>query len=274
MALVFTIPSTQTVTNTVTAPIPAQRAGSTLSLPGLLPSALKLSVTDILGKLPPVTIFRGFDKDGIPQFASHEALTGDEILHLVALTDEKGKPLLTGEDLDSLYQFVLMVIQMKFTINIINSSQADKISEEEINFSLDTASLSSSAASSSTGPSDTTSPDSQLSPPVLSDTERLYRDISTQHTNNFNDIIRLLKSKRWAIAEEAVHESPLLGENRSRIAIKILEMEQEPTVEEGSVVCKNQRCRSRKIMRQFVQTRSGDEGMTVFYSCVDCGLNF
>ena len=39
-------------------------------------------------------------------------------------------------------------------------------------------------------------------------------------------------------------------------------------VEEGEIVCR--KCGSRKISKRSLQTRSGDEGATIFYHCVVC----
>ena len=35
--------------------------------------------------------------------------------------------------------------------------------------------------------------------------------------------------------------------------------------------CKNKECGSRRCIQSLVQTRSGDEGFTVFVTCLDCG---
>jgi DNA-directed RNA polymerase subunit M/transcription elongation factor TFIIS len=42
-------------------------------------------------------------------------------------------------------------------------------------------------------------------------------------------------------------------------------------IDEGIHQCRNVKCKSRKCRRIFLQTRSGDEGMTVFIICTECG---
>jgi DNA-directed RNA polymerase subunit M/transcription elongation factor TFIIS len=80
-----------------------------------------------------------------------------------------------------------------------------------------------------------------------------------------------LKSSPWVIPEEAVHESPLLKFNRYRVALAILEMEQEPTIEESDRICKARGCDSRRFLRSQAQTSGWDEGASMFYTCAECG---
>ena len=45
-----------------------------------------------------------------------------------------------------------------------------------------------------------------------------------------------------------------------------------PTVSEGVVCCK--KCGSKRVFERSMQTRSADEGMTIFYTCSVCSYNW
>ena len=49
---------------------------------------------------------------------------------------------------------------------------------------------------------------------------------------------------------------------------KIKENEQDQYVVEGEVTCR--KCKSKKVMKQELQTRGMDESTTTFYRCVKC----
>ena len=95
-----------------------------------------------------------------------------------------------------------------------------------------------------------------------------------QQGQGFDRVMTYLSSQPWIIGEETVHESPLMKEIRYQVDLAILEEEVEPIVEEGNIVCPKPKCGSRRILRNFAQTRSADEGTTVFLLCTECGKHW
>lgn len=87
----------------------------------------------------------------------------------------------------------------------------------------------------------------------------------------FAKTLQYLLSAKWIFPEETVHQSPLLNNVREVIELRLRNEEQEPIVEEGNIVCVNPKCDSRRIKRNFAQTRGGDEAFTGFFLCTECG---
>jgi DNA-directed RNA polymerase subunit M/transcription elongation factor TFIIS len=216
------------------------------------------NIADLLGRIPPITI--GFDHDGSAQM--EYPLTTDEMNQLIELQTDNGEQLLNDRDMDAVYQFISMVIQLKYGKRLVNSNQTGlSIDQKEINADGEVME----------------EPEVLEEEGLLNSTSK--KDISrtslnADHSNNFQLIMKWLNSIPWVIPEEAVHESALMAGIRLKVAIQILELEQEPIVEEGSIVCQNRSCKSRKIITQYVQTRGNDEGFTAFHTCTNCGQHF
>jgi DNA-directed RNA polymerase subunit M/transcription elongation factor TFIIS len=49
---------------------------------------------------------------------------------------------------------------------------------------------------------------------------------------------------------------------------------QGPKVEEGEFPCRNPKCKSKRCYWYQLQTRSGDEGMTIFVTCIKCKTRY
>ena len=223
----------------------------------------KDELINILSNIPKIKLPVSSTTNNDQNFKYEHVLDNKEINELAQLESDNKELLLVDISLDTLYQFIAMITQLKFS-SYITDTNFDEVKENQEDNSS-TSSSSSSSSSSTSGFPDTNK---------IPIEEKLYNNISLKGGNDFGKIIGWLKSRKWIIAEEVIHESPLLAENRMRNDIRILEMEQEPVVEEGTIVCKNRSCKSKRILRAFAQTRSGDEGFTVFFTCTDCGHKF
>lgn len=81
-------------------------------------------------------------------------------------------------------------------------------------------------------------------------------------TSHQRVIRQLMKNKKLSIRQA-------ISNLHRDIAIEKVQTEDfTDLVEEGEVVCR--KCGSRKISKRSLQTRSGDEGATIFYHCVTC----
>lgn len=81
-------------------------------------------------------------------------------------------------------------------------------------------------------------------------------------TSHQRVIRQLMKNKKLTIRQA-------IANLHRDIAIEKVQAEDfTDLVEEGEVVCR--KCGSRKISKRSLQTRSGDEGATIFYHCVTC----
>ena len=81
-------------------------------------------------------------------------------------------------------------------------------------------------------------------------------------TSHQRVIRQLMKNKKLSIRQA-------ISNLHRDIAIEKVQAEDfTDLVEEGEVVCR--KCGSRKISKRSLQTRSGDEGATIFYHCVEC----
>lgn len=81
-------------------------------------------------------------------------------------------------------------------------------------------------------------------------------------TSHQRVIRQLMKNKKLTIRQA-------IANLHKDIAIEKVQAEDfTDLVEEGEVVCR--KCGSRKISKRSLQTRSGDEGATIFYHCVQC----
>jgi len=251
------------------------------------------SVRNLLTNLPPIDIPIN-ENDGI-NTRSVAPFTNDEIEQLISLENEEGMPLLDSTDVNSLYQIIMTIIELKFSPSIVNKDRRELIINEndtdnELGESVPIADQTDQADQSNqsnqadrvgtNNQSNITNSGSygeeslQSASPRSEIHSHSRFDLSINSPNDFNLILNWLRSRPWVLQDEVVHESPLLEDNRIKNNIAILELEQEPRVEEGKIKCRNRSCSSRRIQRRFVQTRSGDEGFTVFFTCVDCGLEF
>ncbi len=89
--------------------------------------------------------------------------------------------------------------------------------------------------------------------------------IMKQANSDHKLIIEDLKAGRWN------WNSHYFKETRDKITKKKREEVSEEEVKEGLEVCPNPECKSRRIVIEQRQTRSGDEGATNFYTCSNCG---
>ena len=80
-----------------------------------------------------------------------------------------------------------------------------------------------------------------------------------EHTNNTNYALIIRKVMQGSSVKNA-------------LKIKGPEQEQVFDVAEGDLTCP--KCKSRKIIRKEMQTRSADESATVFCECFDCKKRF
>lgn len=233
----------------------------------------------LLDNLPQITV--GVNSSGDPFF--EYPLTTNEKLQLLALKTEAGEPLLDDREKDAAYQLVSMIIQLKYGKRLMTSDlgkfvvDAEEEDEEEDG---GTGTKREGTKREGTGDADD---DEETN--TLTELELIERDgerdatggvdkLRGDRANNFNLIIGWLQSVPWIIPEETVHESPLMAAVRLRVAIHILELEQEPKVEEGSITCRNRTCKSKKIITQYVQTKGNDESFTAFHTCTNCGKHF
>lgn len=69
-------------------------------------------------------------------------------------------------------------------------------------------------------------------------------------------------------------DSMAFSEERERIKIRTTPVDIDVEIKDGEFECRNKKCKSKKCKYYQLQTRSGDEGMTTYVTCMKCGTNF
>jgi DNA-directed RNA polymerase subunit M/transcription elongation factor TFIIS len=82
------------------------------------------------------------------------------------------------------------------------------------------------------------------------------------------------KDNREDFARHIFYNNPLNEKYKIRAALKKDRVRKPYSETEGLDECIKSNCRSMNTFRERVQTRSGDEGMTTFVRCHDCGTRW
>lgn len=106
----------------------------------------------------------------------------------------------------------------------------------------------------------------------------LLKERPEEFDKYFNDKLEeIKKAKELGIKMKApilIFDSPLL-EDYKDIDVDVTElMRDRENVPDTNWTCKNKKCGSKKIILKNLNNRSGDEGMTVTYTCYVCGENW
>jgi DNA-directed RNA polymerase subunit M/transcription elongation factor TFIIS len=87
-------------------------------------------------------------------------------------------------------------------------------------------------------------------------------DKTLELINNISKSSKIIDSKFIFKTDFFIEQSLKSEENKDKIKHKL-------DIVEGNTMC--EKCKSKKVFSQGNQTRSGDEGLTYFYFCSNCG---
>lgn len=71
---------------------------------------------------------------------------------------------------------------------------------------------------------------------------------------------------------KSVFDSNVFADYKKQEDKLFTEIASGPVVKEGIEPCR--RCKNKKVTSYQLQTRSGDEGMTTYYTCISCGYKW